>query len=565
MCDSDHIDAPARNVADEQHGETSAVPARTERPLAASNDPAVSRRGWSRTAPGDTRLSDTHARTRARRAGPVLAGAAGLGASLGLPGTAPQLGPLSLATGAGSADDSVLHLVRRATFGLTPGLIDEVATMGAQRWLDDQLRPDGIADPMISFVATRYPLLGATAAELDAAGAGDQQRVIHQLVEATLARQIWSRRQLAEVMIDFWSNHFNVTTPLGMTRTTKPVEDATVIRRHALGRFEDLLLADAKSPAMLIYLGNAVSRSDDPNENYGRELLELHTVGIDAGYTEDDVRNSAYVLTGWGVDGNSAFRFDPSAHYVGPVAVLGWSAPNDSADQGLAVGEDYLRYLARHEQTARHLSHKLAVRFVSDDPPQSLVSRLAKTYLSADSAIVPWLHALFSSAEFATSVGRKIRRPLEDLVASVRALGIAPPADGDTTGFQKLYGRSRQLGQPPLGAPAPTGYDDVAAAWLSTSGSLARWNVHRHLARDIIPGLLRRPALLVGDPPASMGALVDRLTMALTGQVFRAEHRSVLLAFLGAEDSDPYNAEAVSKSVNQLVALILDSPYHLLR
>ncbi|MBA3294675.1 MAG: DUF1800 family protein, partial [Geodermatophilaceae bacterium] len=152
--------------------------------------------------------------------------------------------------------EAVLHLVRRATFGLTHVLLNDVRKRGPENWLDDQLHPDRIDDPIAAVIDTCYPLLAGTAAQLQAAiPVDDPLRASWQLIEAAIARQVWSRRQLAEVMIDFWSNHFNVTTPMGPTRTTKSVEDRTVIRRHALGRFEDLLVADAKSPAMLVHLG----------------------------------------------------------------------------------------------------------------------------------------------------------------------------------------------------------------------------------------------------------------------------------------------------------------------
>ncbi|MDQ3715335.1 MAG: DUF1800 domain-containing protein, partial [Actinomycetota bacterium] len=464
--------------------------------------------------------------------------------------------------------DPVLHLVRRATFGQTPELLAEVGKRGVTQWLDDQLHPDRIDDPVHALIGRLYPLLAASAAQLRGAiPADDPLLAVQQLIEATMIRQIWSSRQLSEVMVDFWSNHFNVTTALALTRTTKPVEDRTVIRRHALGRFEDLLLADAKSPAMLVHLGNYVSRGDEPNENYGRELLELHTVGTGAGYTEDDVRNSAYVLTGWGVDDKEEFRFLPAEHYIGPVQILGWSARNGDPDEGVAVGEDYLRYLARHEHTARHLSYKLAVRFVSDDPPESLVTRLAESYLSGGTAIVPWLHTLFSSTEFAESVGRKVRRPLEDLVAAVRALGIRPPSGPDTAGVWELVVLSKALGQSPLGAAEPTGYADVAADWLSTSGALGRWNIHRHVIDQGVTGL-QGPGLddlLSGRAPQDMGAFVDRLTTRVTGQVVRHDHRAALLAFLGVSESGAYDDRILSRSLRGVVALILDSPYHLLR
>jgi len=211
-------------------------------------------------------------------------------------------------------------------------------------------------------------------------------------------------------MVDFWSNHLNVFGALAPAWTAKSLEDRVVIRKHALASFESLLLADARSAAMLMYLGNDKSRLDRPNENYGRELLELHTVGIDAGFTEADVLNSAYVLTGRTCDEKRQYYYRPDWHYVGPVKVLGWSSANSTATGGLAVGDSYLRYLARHPSTALALSRKLAIRFVSDDPPDSLVNALAEVYLANGTAIVPWLRALFGSAEFADSIGRKARR-----------------------------------------------------------------------------------------------------------------------------------------------------------
>lgn len=467
------------------------------------------------------------------------------------------------------AADLPLHLARRATYGLTPTLLAEIEAAGPTDWLEQQLAPDGIDDAAMDDLLAGYPLLELDAADLQRAlsDAPDRRLAGDQLVEATLARQIWSRRQLFEVMVDFWSNHFNVTTPLGPTYATKPVEDRTVIRRHALGRFEDLLVADARSPAMLIHLGNKDSRGDDPNENYGRELLELHTVGVGGGYTEDDVRDSALALTGWGVGEDGTFAFDPTGHHVGRIEVLTWSAANDLAEGGLEVGTDYLRHLAHHEQTARHLSYKLAVRFVSDEPPPELVDRLAAAFLAADTEIVPWLRELFSAPEFAAATGQKVRRPLEDVVASVRALGIGPPPPSATGGIAALVERARGLGQTPLGANPPTGYADVAAEWLSTSAVLGRWNVHRLLTADYFDGL-RYPeptAFARAADARTDGELVDRLAQRLTGQPFRPDHREALLDFLGTDSDAPYDEDSVSGQLPDLTALILDSPYHLLR
>lgn len=460
-----------------------------------------------------------------------------------------------------------LHLARRATFGLTPTLPTEIDAAGASAWLEQQLDPASIEDDEVdALLLAGYPLLGRTAAQLQTQIGGGEGTLRlaagNQLVEATLIRQIWSRRQLFEVMVDFWSNHLNVTTPLGPTYATKPVEDATVIRRHALGTFTDLLLADGQSPAMLIHLGNTLSRNGEPNENYGRELLELHTVGVDGGYTEDDVIDSAYALTGFGVGEDGTFAYTAGHHYLGPLQVLDWSADNATASGGLAVGRDYLRHLAGHEQTARHLSQKLVRRFVSDDPAESLVERLAQSYLEAGTAIEPWLRTLFSSPEFAASSAAKVRRPLEDIVASVRALGVPAPTPEDTAGVAALVLRARQLGQAPLGADPPTGYADVSESWRSTSAVLGRWNVHRLLTGGTLSGLTLPTQV---PDVTTMGELVDALCRRLTGQPFRDDHRAALLRWLDADPEDAYDAPRRAGQIPDLVALVLDSPYHLLR
>jgi len=523
-----------------------------------------------RTADSDVAVPPAHP-THRLAAGALAVGVVGAGTALAVGAfrTRDSAEPLPPTTRTLLTADLPLHLARRATYGLTPTLLADIVATGPSEWLEQQLDPGRVDDSVIDGLLAAYPLLTHDAAQLQRllGDAADRRLAGEQLVEATLARQIWSKRQLFEVMVDFWSNHFNVTTPLGPTYATKPVEDATVIRRHALGRFEDLLLADAQSPAMLIHLGNADSRGDDPNENYGRELLELHTVGVDGGYTEDDVRDSALTLTGWSVGQDGKFAFDPAGHYVGRVQVLSWSAPNDRAEDGQAVGADYLRYLARHEQTALHLSRKLAVRFVSDEPPAALVKRLAATFLAHDTQVVPWLRELFSSPEFAAATGQKVRRPLEDIVASVRALGIGPPKASDTSGIAALVGRAGGLGQAPLGAAPPTGYPDVAAAWLSSSSVLGRWNVHRLLTAGgftglVYPGLR---ALTRTAEPRTNGELVDRIAELLTGQRFRAEHRAALLEFLVTTEDAEYDEAALLGQLPDLTALVLDSPYHLLR
>jgi uncharacterized protein (DUF1800 family) len=387
-----------------------------------------------------------------------------------------------------------------------------------------------------------------------------------ELIKATMARQIWSRRQLFEIMVDFWSNHLNVFALQSDTHLTKPIEDRAVIRPNAMGRFVDLLLADAKSPAMLNYLDNAKSKIPTPNENYGRELLQLHTVGP-TGFTEADVKNSALVLTGRSVAPGGEFLYKPTWHFVGPVRVMGWSASNASTSAGLSTGDDYVSYLARHEQTALLLSRKLAIRFVSDNPPQTLVDRLAGVFLDSDTAIVPWLRALFQAPEFAASVGQKTRRPLEDVVATVRVLGIGPPPARDLSDMERLRVNATNLGMQPLTAYPPTGFSDVAAGWWSIGGLLGRCNWHRLMARGHLPTLPRPPlsALIAGAPMTTHGEMADRLTVSLTGQTFRPDHREALLGYAGLSSAQPYDKRLVDRWLRDLTELVLNSPYMGLR
>ncbi|HEU0172603.1 MAG TPA: DUF1800 domain-containing protein, partial [Acidimicrobiales bacterium] len=306
--------------------------------------------------------------------------------------------------------DPALHLLRRTTFGLTPELVDEVHTVGIDAWLAAQLDPAAIPDPEGDLAWGAYPLAGADPATVRARVRRSAWDASIEVSAATLARQIWSRRQLFEVVVDFWANHLNVPTPGPGSWDVGGSYHRDVIRTHALGSFTDMLLAAGRHPATLRYLTADQSTKDSVNENYGRELLELHTVGVASGYTEDDVRNSAYILTGrteisqydaeQGRGQAGTFVYDPGKHWTGAVKVLDFQHANGAEGEGFDVGDAYLRHLAGHPATAQAIARKLAVRFVSDMPPGELVDRLAETYLAEGTAIVPVLSTLFRSAEF---------------------------------------------------------------------------------------------------------------------------------------------------------------------
>ena len=468
--------------------------------------------------------------------------------------------------------DPALHLLRRTTFGPTPDLLAEVHAVGIDAWLAAQCEPIRIPDPAADLGWAAFPLASADPATVRSSIERTTWGAMADYGRATLARQVWSQRQLYEVMVDFWANHLNVPTPGPGGWDVGPSYQRGVIRTHALGTFTDMLVAAGRHPALLRYLTAEQSNKDSVNENLGRELLELHTVGIASGYGEDDVRNSAYILTGRTVVGRDGpgeegtFRYDAEKHWVGPVTVLDFQHPNDTAEGGLEVGDAYLRHLAGHPATAQTIAHKLAVRFVSDMPPPALVERLAAAYLEAGTAIVPVLDTLFRSVEFWGAVGQKTRRPLENVTASVRILGVMP--DGDIAhSVGRLYNATIDAGHQPLSWPAPNGYPDVHAAWRSAGNVVALWNLHRALVGDWEDGLTRPdPIELVdGRPAATVGEYVDSLCARLCFQAFQPAHRDALVAFLGGDPAAPIGRFVDNHDALGAIALVLDSPYFSLR
>jgi uncharacterized protein (DUF1800 family) len=461
--------------------------------------------------------------------------------------------------------DPELHLLRRASFG--PTLIDVVALkqMGIDAWLERQFSPQTVADPMGDAVLATFPTVTMSIADIRKNVKDGDYLAMTELGHATLGRQMWSSRQLHEVMVDFWANHLNISNPFDGGWDVRTSFDKDVIRTHALGRFSDMLAASARNPAMMRYLNNADSKKKSVNENYGRELLELHTVGLDAKYTETDVRQSAYIMTGRMVDKNSEFYYDKNQHYTGAVKVLSYADPNASAADGLAVGDAYLTYLATHPSTAARIAFKLARRFVCDDPPKTLVDRLTQSYVDNGSAIVPVLRTLFSSVEFWMSTGLKTRRPLENVVATARIIGVAPGAK-TADGLDGLYYLTSQLGHAPLSWGPPDGFPDVADYWGSAHATLGTWNSHRAIMGGQMKGLVYPKAeTFVGLKPDTVGQYLDTVALRLVHQPMTAAHRTALLTFLGAKDSTAVKDLRLGGKVDQLVPLVLDSVYHALR
>jgi len=503
----------------------------------------------------------------------LLGGAAAVAGGLALDTVVAAPARAAAARTGGPADllpaDPIAHLLRRATFGATPAGLAAAAKLGVSGWLDRQLDPAAIDDSACDAVLTRLPLAGADIATVRARSPLHSYESFAQLGRATIARAMWSERQLFETTAGFWANHLHITAPAGGVWDSRADYDRDVTRRFTFGRYADLLKASARHPAMLTYLNNRTSTKAHPNENYARELMELHTVGMI--YSEADVLAAARLLTGLTVDRAGQYTYAASLHATGPVTVLGFSHPNATAAGGEAAAGALFDYLARHPATAERLATKLCLRFVADVAPATLVAKLARVYLDNDTAIVPVLRALFTSPEFAASIGQKVRTPFENQAATVRALGLGPDPDGGVKGLDALYYHLVDAGNAPMRWAPPDGFPDLAAAWASPSGFLLACNNHLNLATGWYPKQLARPAdlvkALVPVLPATYGALVVAVANRLIGVPLPAAHLAAVLSVAGKTPTSPLTAKELSTNgiFPFIVALVLDSPSFQLR
>jgi len=329
--------------------------------------------------------------------------------------------------------------------------------------------------------------------------ANPQNVVAGDLSEGKLQRAIYSERQLQELLADFWFNHFNVYLNKGQERYSLPTYEREAIRPYVFGKFYDMLLATAKSPAMLFYLDNWQSVGADSaenanprkknkrglNENYGREIMELHTLGVDGGYTQQDVINMARCLTGWTIASEKkggGFEYNDKMHDKGQKIVLGHVIP---AGGGMNDGLEVLKIVAHHPATAHFISLRLAQRFVADDPPPSLVDRMAKTFLESDGDLRKVMETMLASGEFWSkgAYQAKVKTPFEMVVSAVRA------TNAQVTSAFLLNNTLQQLGEPLYRKLEPTGYSSANAEWVSSASLLARMNFALALANNRVPGI----------------------------------------------------------------------------
>ncbi|WP_291162839.1 DUF1800 domain-containing protein [Gemmatimonas sp. UBA7669] len=499
-----------------------------------------------------------------------------------------------------TADQQVQHVLNRLAFGPRPGDSEAVRRMGVDAWIAQQLQPERLDDAAATAFASRYTTLTKSADQLFAesppggqlqaqlarkgasATAADSQRVrqaaqlgrqyVGELTSHRVARAVLTERQLEEVMVDFWLNHFSVFVGKDRTRYFLNDYEREAIRPHALGSFRALLGAVAKSPAMLYYLDNwqSVADSGRPvlqpvpprlaqrraqavrraaqqrgandeqmqrvaqlqqrrrglNENYARELMELHTLGVDGGYTQQDVIEVARALTGWTLERGAqggGFVFRPQVHDAGAKTILGQRFP---AGRGVEEGEAVLDLLARHPKTAEYIATKLARRLVSDTPPPALVQRAAATFTRSNGDIREVVRTIVTSPEFFSTAAyrAKVKSPFEVVVSTLRAM------HGTPTPAPVLAQLVARLGQPIYGHQAPNGWPETGDAWMNTGAILNRINFGLAVASGRVPGVrLQQWPAAAALQPLPREQQVDGVIRELLGGAVSPDTRQVLL------------------------------------
>ena len=408
-----------------------------------------------------------------------------------------RIGPRSVtspdgpfAVPSGREIDLVSHALNRLTFGARPWDYQQTRKLGDTEeaafaaFLDQQLAPEKLDDPNGENAVRRFEVLHEPLGELFEY---QEKHLLDVLVRSTVLRAVFSERQLYEVMVNFWSDHFNIDPSKGDAKWLKLADDRDVIRAHALGKFPDMLRASALSPAMLWYLDGRVNKkandADKPNENYARELMELHTLGVHGGYTQKDVMEVARCLTGWTVEEThrsklnlGSVTFKPFQHDRGEKVVLGQvidAIPKKANAAeierlGRAELDTVLGLIGLHPATAKFIATKLCQRFIADEPPATAVKTVADEFTASGGDIPATLRALFATDAFRTTRGNKLKRPFHYIVSALRA------THATTDAGRVIEDYLLRMGHAPFHYPTPDGYPEKAAPWLGTL--LWRWN-----------------------------------------------------------------------------------------
>lgn len=503
-------------------------------------------------------------------------------------------------------DEKINHVLSRLTFGPRPGDVAAVKAVGLAKWLDQQLDPATPAGAAVEDRTKGFETLGLAPTAFNAfvekkskegGKAADREAVkrkcASELRHAIIIRALWSERQAFEVLTDFWRNHFNVDMAKDTVQWTATHYEESALRPNVLGRFGDMLEATAHHPAMLIYLDNAISRRPPPkselrqlerrikkktgsaetakeqveiarqsglNENYARELMELHTLGVDNGYVQKDVTEVARALTGWSVDyegEGSGFAFKDDMHDTGPKIVLGRALPEGKQREGIIEGDAVLKRLAGHDNTAEFIAKKLVRYLVNDAAPDAVVQHAAKAFKRAKGDLRETVRAILGHPEF---FGRahfrsKFKTPIEFVISTLRA------TNATVTSPQAVMEATAALGQLVYGMEDPTGWSDTAEAWRDPGVMALRWKFAVNLAEGHAQGMMIPPSFYEGlpaDPLEIAQELTRRIVPAGLGPATAAVIERVVFQEVQAQKAK--DDAGRRKLARRLTGILLGSP-----
>jgi uncharacterized protein (DUF1800 family) len=494
---------------------------------------------------------------------------------------------LAAAQAAAPAVDPIWHAVNRLTYGPTPGLVSAVKQMGLPAFIEQQLAPEKIDDSASEALLGNLATLAMTIPELaaQAENKGGGGNVELELIEATTLRAIYSQQQLLQVMTNFWSEHFNIWSRKdAVTRTLTTAHDRDVIRKFALGKFRDLLGATATSPAMLDYLDNDRSDKVHPNENYGRELLELHTLGVNGGYSENDVQAAARAFTGWtlqplrtraggaGVKKGTPtptpsptpvattvpdstaweFTFNAKLHDTTAKTFMTLAIP---AGGGMDEGQKILDYIAVHPSTALHIATKLCIRFIGDTPSDSAIKAVQQSFLQSGGDIKAVLRTLFALPDF-TNAGPKYKRPWEYVLSLARVLNVKI----DPTKITTVLAVLQSLGHVPFDHDMANGYPDVAQDW--EGNMLTRWNIPFQVLYGNAPGVKIDLNAIVQSQnvPIEINAVMAFFAQHFYGRALTPAETTAFNAYLNQGGMPDLITKAGQQKINDVLGLMLAGP-----
>ncbi len=514
--------------------------------------------------------------------------------------------------------DPVIHALKRFTYGPTPELVDEVRRIGVDAWFENQLNYSSVPDQkldeflakwkMFDFVHKDVNLYWKLAEDeslqpLSSLFSSDRMsiKILHLY---TVISQAHSNRQIYEMMVEFWHDHFNITS-VGEGLKDELLDwhtndwNKNVIRAHALGNFEDMLNASAIHPAMIVYLDGELSAKQIPNENYSRELLELHTVTPKSGYTQDDVISASKLFSGLRVKWPTRYYarrkdfnivgektlidvppFQTMLHVerqnFGTFKIMGWEGSVNSASQVLPAIKSLNSYLVSHPQTAKTIALKLGRRFVRDEPSDKFINDIASVFTSSKGDIQSTLRAVLRHPDFSKSVGTKFKRPGEDYISVARALKVWPNFSnlgvlkGRTQDFpvesRIVSGELTQLGHAPLSWPFPDGYADVASAWVNSNAQLVRWNIYSNFVRGTTWNQPAWQEIYTPDASESVDSLIDRISQSLLfSELGRSDRTAISNAIAKTYGISP-DLQRLRREIIALIArLVIQLPVWSLR